>query len=405
MTNQEFSSGDPNYHIIYSQSKESVSMNVTTTTTTTNQKKHPIDSVDSSQFNRVKGSVEDLDGLSYFPTVEKTGKSDITEDSLSTWSKNPLTIHSPSRIYGTRKSPINRVKKTKKREIVTTFEDQYCCFKKYSEKEIDVYVFKHIPIKYKLCLPSVLTLTLILFYFIMINYLLFSQQEITRSFQIAFAIIFNYLFLLGIISFFRTLLTNPGFVPISRILQDNEIPPNLCEFPITKKQHKIWRKLPRPPRSHYSETFHAIILKPDHICFLVGNFIGLFNYKFYVLTVFYFTLETICAIIIFSNILIYEKSISLIVLIVIMLCFTVLFFIYLLKTFISHILLISKNLTWFEKKKQKQKEKNGETYNNIYNLGLLKNFKQALGNQIFLWFFPTSIGLDNDGYSFETNEN
>ncbi|KAJ3452230.1 palmitoyltransferase zdhhc20 [Anaeramoeba flamelloides] len=193
------------------------------------------------------------------------------------------------------------------------------------------------------------------------------------------------------------------FVPLSYRETIEEVPPNLFDFPIGKEQHDVWGDGPRPPRSRYSETFHALILKADHICFLVGNFVAIKNYKFFILSLFYFVLNSVFTIVILIDYLFHVEEKELIFLSIFTGVLSVIFFLFLGKLLITHIYLISKNLTWLENLKKKNKIKDGDEFENIYNLGCWKNYKQALGRYWIFWFLPINVGMVSDGYSFPIN--
>ncbi|KAJ6228402.1 palmitoyltransferase [Anaeramoeba flamelloides] len=278
---------------------------------------------------------------------------------------------------------------------------KFLCIKKYQSQNEKFIVCKHIPLTFKLYFPSMVTFGCLIFTIFSSNYLLI--KFVKKNKKLIFMISFNYFALLGIISYLRTLITNPGFVPISYFANKCQNPEKLYDFPIGKIQHQYYHDQERPPRSRYSETFHSLIFKADHICYLVGNFIGLKNYKFFILSLFYFTIESILSLIIIFNYLFSIEKLHYLLLAIITGIISLVFGAFLLRTLIIHIQLISKNTTWLESQQINDRKKKGQIKENIYDLGCYKNYKQVLGKDLIFWFFPINIGLDNDGFVYETN--
>ncbi|KAJ6230128.1 zinc finger dhhc domain containing protein [Anaeramoeba flamelloides] len=337
---------------------------------------------------------------------EKTSSTSETSDpniSDNELNKNKLTYEiqpQPSHNSNSSDKEKEGNYKTTKNKPQSNLVYKCLCLKKYKHKQEKYYVCGHVPLRMRLLLPSFLTFCCLIYTTLSTNYFILKMKKDTK--QLVFFSIYNFFTLMGTISYLRTLFQNPGFVPISYREENEGIPPGLYDFPIGKEQHNIWREGPRPPRSRYSETFHALILKADHICFLVGTFVAIHNYKFFMLSLFYFTLNSILTIIILFDYLFGVVEVKLIFLSVFTGILALMFFFFLGKILITHIYLISKNLSWLENLQKQNEIKDGEEFINNYNLGCWKNYKQALGKYWIFWFLPLNIGKESDGYSFKT---
>ena len=73
--------------------------------------------------------------------------------------------------------------------------------------------------------------------------------------------------------------------------------------------------------------------------------------------------------------------------------------------FILHTFFVCKNLTTIEYLEKYKENKKLMEKNNVYDMGVLNNFKAILGNNYFTWFFPVIDDFKPlDGYEFKTKE-
>ncbi|SOV77263.1 palmitoyltransferase, putative [Plasmodium sp. gorilla clade G3] len=202
-------------------------------------------------------------------------------------------------------------------------------------------------------------------------------------------ITFHILLFLLIWSFYKTYKVNPGNIP------DNyewKVEPNIGRIKEREKtgelRYCIHEKKYKPDRSHYCRAIEKNVLKMDHYCPWVANCVGFYNYKFFLLSLFY---ANICCLYVnincytsFPNFysnpnILFNEVFYLFLEIVLASVILIIIFPF----FLFHIYLTSKNYTTLEFCVTGQWEKG-----NIYDLGVEENFKQVLGDNILLWIFP-----------------
>ncbi|KAJ3449196.1 palmitoyltransferase zdhhc2 [Anaeramoeba flamelloides] len=185
--------------------------------------------------------------------------------------------------------------------------------------------------------------------------------------------------------------------------RDNQKNLQISTYPFDKKQHRLNKFRPRPPRSKYIKRFHGIVLKADHICPWVGNAVGFRNYKFFFLVLVYallvclYTLASLSPIVA-KGVWIQNTFLRIHAICASIVCGTFLFSTSIL--LISHISFISKNMTTIE---NYQYWKDPDLVN-VYNIGKKQNWIQVFGENKLLWLIPI-FTTPGDGYNFPTNLN
>ncbi|PSS24160.1 Protein like [Actinidia chinensis var. chinensis] len=127
---------------------------------------------------------------------------------------------------------------------------------------------------------------------------------LTSLTAIAVLILFHILVVMLLWSYFTVVFTDPGSVPPNwRPVLDEErgdtIPLTGSEFSDmpadpTNSRIRYCRKCNqlKPPRCHHCSVCGRCVLKMDHHCVWVVNCVGAFNYKYFLLFLFYTLLET-----------------------------------------------------------------------------------------------------------------
>ncbi|SOV15078.1 palmitoyltransferase, putative [Plasmodium sp. gorilla clade G2] len=202
-------------------------------------------------------------------------------------------------------------------------------------------------------------------------------------------ITFHILLFLLIWSFYKTYKVNPGNIPDNH---EWRVEPNIGRIKEREKtgelRYCIHEKKYKPDRSHYCRAIEKNVLKMDHYCPWVANCVGFYNYKFFLLSLFY---ANICCLYVnincytsFPNFysnpnILFNEVFYLFLEIVLASVILIIIFPF----FLFHIYLTSKNYTTLEFCVTGQWEKG-----NIYDLGIEENFKQVLGDNVLFWIFP-----------------
>lgn len=201
-------------------------------------------------------------------------------------------------------------------------------------------------------------------------------------------------------SFYKTFSTDPGRIPDT---EEWRTSPNLNALIERKRDgsarycHKCSKF--KPDRTHHSSNSGRCVLKMDHYCPWVANDVGFFNYKFFFLTLLYgsVTLLFVCSTMVPSvrNAL-DDSNITFEQVFFTFLGTALSFFVLAIVApfFAFHSWLISINCTTIE---FCEKRRTGVEY--PYDIGLLQNIMQALGDHPLLWLIPLG-GPSGDGISF-----
>jgi len=156
-------------------------------------------------------------------------------------------------------------------------------------------------------------------------------------------------------------------------------------------------RFPKPDRAHHCSICNQCILRMDHHCPFVNNCIGFFNYKYFLVFIFW----TLCfcffmiACMIYDNYDSYEnhsKKINYFEVVAGFLCVVAAFFLAIL--FSNHVKFVFRNLTTIE-----HVEKKASAQKHPYNLGWRRNFVDVFGTNPLLWLLPVWT-TQGDGITF-----
>uniref|UniRef100_A0A1D1YZH4 S-acyltransferase n=1 Tax=Anthurium amnicola TaxID=1678845 RepID=A0A1D1YZH4_9ARAE len=108
------------------------------------------------------------------------------------------------------------------------------------------------------------------------------------------ALVFSFLALMSLASFFAAVLVDPGHVPASFVpdtegSQGNGVRLKYCDRCCSYK----------PPRSHHCRVCRMCVLKMDHHCLWINNCVGYANYKPFVIFVLYASSSSIYSMVMF----------------------------------------------------------------------------------------------------------
>jgi len=221
--------------------------------------------------------------------------------------------------------------------------------------------------------------------------------------SLSYFVVFNFIFLLVIVSYFRTIATK-SYVPKhidhhqSISLVDSLSKIDIESLPKCERCDK-----PKPHRAHHCSVCKQCVLKMDHHCPWVNNCVGWNNYKFFILFITYTcilcfvgTFMTIPYVIIFWHdiTLLYAK-----VLILGATAIGIMFFFTLVGFVLMHYQLALRNETTLESLVNLSA--------NPWDKGKRANWEEVFGSKPFLWFLPVNT-LVHNGCNFpplNTDEN
>ena len=215
---------------------------------------------------------------------------------------------------------------------------------------------------------------------------------------------FTILYILTLICFIKVHLTSPGILPWNwestkqRFYTKDELRSGIA----INHDQKEWGKTHDwPARSFFSGDFGAIILRAEHFCPWVDQWIGLKNLKFFIQFLFYSSILYIEFLYVLYNV--YKNSeknnISFYVFFIFSLCSSLFFFYGSFNNFWICMYRVLRNYTLVEALFYYDL--------NFYNRGIKKNFEEVFGSiYLFpLWFLPISIPLPKDGLDYAYRHN
>ena len=97
-------------------------------------------------------------------------------------------------------------------------------------------------------------------------------------------------FILGIYSLFKTIITDPGYLPFyypvtnKASFTSDELRSGIA---IDEAQIDFARSLPKPPRMCFSQRVGFFVIRADHYCSFIGQWIGLYDHRYFFNTTFY----------------------------------------------------------------------------------------------------------------------
>ncbi|CAE7820258.1 ZDHHC2, partial [Symbiodinium microadriaticum] len=222
-----------------------------------------------------------------------------------------------------------------------------------------------------------------------------------------------------LICYVRSILTHPGEIPDDPkweyMPRDKLVALAPLSLQETKKsgerRHCKWCGKYKPDRCHHCRVCRTCILKMDHHCPWIYNCVGCFNYKFFILLLFYSALD--CHLILWSMsesvlrcVNIEDTPFKEMFMILFGECLALILALLVTAFLAMHLWLISKGLTtieFCEKSLPKDGQPAERSLTSVYDLGLYGNFCTVLGSSVSIWLLP--IGMpDGDGITFVCDE-
>jgi len=242
-------------------------------------------------------------------------------------------------------------------------------------------------------------------------------------------LLLTFIVVVQLISYFRCVFTSPGIVPdtfgqgldaYEGLVEDGSQENDLASQCIQRKRDGSLRyctkcRVFKPDRTHHCEVLNKCVLKMDHFCPWMANTIGFFNYKYFVLFLFYSWVYTIFCPIAYSypaililtgsqsiaapasNVTLPEMDFGLKMSSIICCGVALLFFLMLCYFGGFHFFLVFNNKTTIE---QMEKRKGSA----MFNLGKRKNFESVMGTKRLFWFLPTYRTVEGNGLTYVMRE-
>lgn len=213
------------------------------------------------------------------------------------------------------------------------------------------------------------------------------------------------------IAYLNAMCRSPGYLPWFWFVEKRRKytwEEHMAGIITTPEQTQFASALAKPERAILSGKARRIVLRADHICKWIGNWVGLKNYRYFFTQLIWFILIFICFFIIFILEIVdmakhgwrtLVPRIALFILIIPV----ILFFIFFMIVFIRHIrYLITNNTTVHELKAQRSGD-----FSNPYDLGCKQNCIQTIGDEKYccIWFCPCPIPRTSDGFYWKRNDN
>jgi len=218
-----------------------------------------------------------------------------------------------------------------------------------------------------------------------------------------YLLVFNSFVVLVAYSYYKTVMLDAGVVPDAFKVQQSDKDDIKERTREGKLRFCTHCNLFKPDRAHHCRKCNRCFLRMDHHCPWTNSCVGYYNYKFYMLLLFWGEIGLLFVLfsqwgttgdayyrtdktwtdtwIVFNYICTIIMTISV--------------------TFLGlfHCGIIMKNVTtleWMEKRRLNQ------VFVNIYDIGPTENWTQVFGPDPFLWFLPTRHGIPGDGVHFPT---
>lgn len=210
-----------------------------------------------------------------------------------------------------------------------------------------------------------------------------------------------------LVAYYEAVCSSPGYLPFYWAVDKRHeytLEQQLDGVVTTKEQHNFAAYNERPERGSFSVQARRLVLKADHICKWISNWVGLKNYRFFFNKLIWITLYFVVWYADFIVVMVKMRHwqtrasvIGLIVCAVPLFCFSGFTFI----IFKRHIRYLCQNTTTLQQFKLKKKTDK----HNYYDLGCRRNCIEVMGPIEYcpIWFCPIPYHREWNGFTWETN--
>jgi len=215
-------------------------------------------------------------------------------------------------------------------------------------------------------------------------------------------------FLFWAISYFTAMFRSPGYLPFYWAVEKRHeyTYEEQMDGIITRNEQFAFANCnERPERGSLSRQARRLVLKADHICTWLSNWIGLKNYRFFFLQlVWTFAVFVFWFIIVYFQVNSYlktKKFTTTTITMMVLILPDIGFFFFFMKVFINHIrYVIHNDTTLYEFKRNTMTDDH-----NYYDVGCCNNIEQTMGPCYCcpLYLFPVPLPRLTDGFTWKTN--
>ena len=226
--------------------------------------------------------------------------------------------------------------------------------------------------------------------------------------KIAVIIIFSLIFVLWFSSYMMAMCRSPGYLPFYWAVERREkytYEEQMDGIITNDEQFGFAKCNDRPERGSLSMQARRLVVRADHVCRWISNWVGYKNYRFFYLQLFwtFFTFVVffvICAFEIVDMADHYENTAARIMIFILALP-DIGFFIFFMQIFFRHTRYLFHNETTLgEFKKKTEKDKH-----NYYDIGCCNNIEETCGKCAWcpLYLCPIPLPRVNDGFHWKVN--
>ena len=226
--------------------------------------------------------------------------------------------------------------------------------------------------------------------------------------RIAILVVFSFCFLLWASSYFMAMCRSPGYLPFYWAVERREeytYEEQMDGIITNDDQFGFAKCNDYPERGSLSLQAHRLVLRADHICKWISNWVGLKNYRFFYLQLFwtfavFVVFFVICGYEIAAMIDHYETTAPRVMLFILILP-DLGFFLFFCTIFLRHTKYLFHNQTTLGEVKLKQ----NTDKHNYYDIGCCNNIEETCGKCSYwpLYLCPVPIPRVNDGYHWKVN--
>lgn len=227
--------------------------------------------------------------------------------------------------------------------------------------------------------------------------------------KIAMLVLTSVIFFIWIVSYFCACCRSPGYLPFYWSVEKKEVftyEQQMDGVCTNDEQKQFATYNYRPERGSFSQQARRLVLKADHICKWIANWVGLKNYRYFYQTVLWFLIYFIDWFVVFILVFVrigqdgWKTRVGNIGILV---CVIPIggFLIFVIIIFRRHTRYTVHNTTTLQ---QFRLKKNADKHN-YYDLGCWNNCVQVFGPAkcCICWFFPVPIKREWGGFHWKTN--